>query len=605
MDKVTAGRSSGSPAVMAAMTRAAILVSLVLMLVSASAGGQTKSPKRGICGDASPLDLATLAPFVTWYYDWGVEPPAVSQGQLSGIEWVPMAWNAPANPTDFENRIPAGSLYLLGFNEPNFKSQANMTPAQAAAAWPALEKMAADKNLKLVSPAVNWCGDCVDGVTNDPVDWLDKFFAACPGCKVDYIAVHSYAPGSEYLRDYFRKFKKYNKPLWITEFAPWDPPKPDFEGVVKYMLEAIPLLENDPDVFRYSWFATRVGINPDISLLAADGVLTKLGQLYAAMAFPGLTADLPPVAFAGMDQYINQPATTAVLKGSVYDANGDAVTFTWTQVSGPGAAVISDPAAAGPTISSLIPGTYVFRMQVSAAGKTDTDEVSVTAGSPNIALLKPVTASSSESASLQPSASNDGNRNTRWASASSDPQWIRIDLGEIHELTGARIYWEAAAAKSYEVETSTDVAGWTRAYYTSVGDGGIDNITFTAQARYVRLYCHSRLTQYGNSVWEFEVFGTLHTGIEDTSCRQPLSVYPNPVKGGPVRIRSAGYRTNAETYLTLTNLAGETICSEAVAVSSNGSLDHLLQVDGQIPSGIYILTVRSENNSETVRLVIR
>ena len=110
--------------------------------------------------------------------------------------------------------------------------------------------MLVNKPLKLVSPAVNWCGDCVEGVTNDPVDWLDKFFAACPGCKVDYIAVHSYAPGSESLRNYLTKFKKYNKPLWITEFAPWDPPKPDFEGVVRYMKEAIPILENDPDVFR-------------------------------------------------------------------------------------------------------------------------------------------------------------------------------------------------------------------------------------------------------------------------------------------------------------------------------------------------------------------
>ena len=59
---------------------------LVLLLIAAPAGSQSKSPKKGICGDASPADLATLSPFVTWYYDWGVEPPAVSQGQLSGIE---------------------------------------------------------------------------------------------------------------------------------------------------------------------------------------------------------------------------------------------------------------------------------------------------------------------------------------------------------------------------------------------------------------------------------------------------------------------------------------------------------------------------------------
>ncbi len=127
--------------------------------------GQNKSPKRGICGDASPQDLAAFAPSISWYYDWGVDPPAISQGQLSGIEWVPMCWGGTSSEdvAGIEARIPEGSKYLLGFNEPNFISQANLTPAQAAAMWPNLEKIATDKGLELVSPAVNWCGDCVAG----------------------------------------------------------------------------------------------------------------------------------------------------------------------------------------------------------------------------------------------------------------------------------------------------------------------------------------------------------------------------------------------------------------------------------------------------------
>ena len=35
--------------------------------------------------------------------------------------------------------LPSGSKYLLGFNEPNFKAQANLTPQAAANAWPALQ----------------------------------------------------------------------------------------------------------------------------------------------------------------------------------------------------------------------------------------------------------------------------------------------------------------------------------------------------------------------------------------------------------------------------------------------------------------------------------
>ncbi len=585
--------------------RIALLWTLILLIISVTAAGQTKSPKRGICGDASPQDLATLAPFMTWYYDWGVEPPAVSQGQLSGIEWVPMAWNAPSNLTDFENRIPAGSLYLLGFNEPNFLSQANMTPAEAAAAWPGLEAVAAGKGLKLVSPAVNWCGDCVEGVTNDPVDWLDKFFAACPGCKVDYIAIHSYAPGSEALRNYLTKFKKYNKPLWITEFAPWDPPKPDFEGVVRYMKEAIPILENDPDVFRYSWFATRVGINPDISLLGADGVLTKLGQLYASMGFPGLTADLPPVVMAGPDRFISQPASSVPLSGSVYDANNDAAVISWTQESGPAAAVFDNASVGGPVASGLVPGVYVFRMTATAGGKSDFDEVSVTVTTPNIALGKPVSASSVQGTATPATAVNDGSMTTRWSSAYTDVEWIRIDLQAVYDLTGARISWEAAAAKNFKIQVSTDDASWTTVYTTVNGDGGTDGFIFTSSARYIRMYAGDRLTEYGYSIFEFEVFGTLQTGIEDISDTGSISVYPNPSSGGTVTLDFRGSHADEEVSITVTDMSGEILGTRMIRVSSEGKAVFLLPGGAGLKPGIYIVTVAGERMSSHNKLVIR
>jgi hypothetical protein len=49
--------------------------------------------------------------------------------------------------------IPTDAEFILGFNEPDHVDQANMTPQQAADAWPELEKHANGR--PLVSPATS------------------------------------------------------------------------------------------------------------------------------------------------------------------------------------------------------------------------------------------------------------------------------------------------------------------------------------------------------------------------------------------------------------------------------------------------------------------
>ena len=583
-----------------------VIVCLIFGLTN-SGFAQQKSPKRGICGDASPEDLAILAPSITWYYDWGVGPPAVSEGQLSGIEWVPMCWGGISSQdiTGIEAQIPEGSLYLLGFNEPNFISQANLTPTQAASMWPNLEKIADDKGLQLVSPAVNWCGDCVEGVTNDPTDWLDKFFAACPLCKVDYIAIHSYAPGSAALKSYVEKFRKYGKPLWITEFAPWDPPKPDFDGVVQYMKEVIPFLENEPLIFRYSWFATRVNINPDISLLKANGTLTKLGQLYTRMGFQGLTDDIPPVVMAGSDIDISLPITSVKLKGSAYDANEDELIIEWVQVSGPNTASISNAAIAQPTVSELIEGEYVFRITLQANGETDSDEVSVSVGSTNIALNKPITASSAETVSTPATGANDGNQSTRWSSAFSDPQWIMIDLQTEYEITGAKIIWEAAASRTYQIQVSDNATTWETVFSTSSGNGGTDEFTFSANARYIRMYSTARTTEWGNSIYEFEVYGTMvQTGISNPYNEKSFTIYPNPVSGSIIKISFSDEWAEKEVVVSVQNISGQLIHSEQIQISDENTIGISIPAIDLLKSGLYILSIKDRNIIKYNKLII-
>jgi beta-glucanase (GH16 family) len=126
----------------------------------------------------------------------------------------------------------------------------------------------------------------------------------------------------------------------------------------------------------------------------------------------------------------------------------------------------------------------------------------------NLSQGHTATASSSENGSFPASAAVDGNTGTRWSSGFSDPQWLQVDLGAVHQLDHVVLNWEAAYGKAYQIQTSTDGSNWTTAYSTTTSTGGTQTVNVSGSARYVRVYGTQRATQYGYSLWEFQVFGT-------------------------------------------------------------------------------------------------
>ncbi|WP_405702381.1 discoidin domain-containing protein [Streptomyces sp. NBC_01383] len=125
---------------------------------------------------------------------------------------------------------------------------------------------------------------------------------------------------------------------------------------------------------------------------------------------------------------------------------------------------------------------------------------------------KTVTASSQENYGTPATSAVDGDNGTRWSSAAADPQWIEVDLGSAASVSQIALRWEAAYAKSYKVEFSTDNSTWSTAYSTTTGPGGNETLNVSGTARYVRLTGTARATQYGYSLWEFQVFGTTGGG---------------------------------------------------------------------------------------------
>jgi hypothetical protein len=121
---------------------------------------------------------------------------------------------------------------------------------------------------------------------------------------------------------------------------------------------------------------------------------------------------------------------------------------------------------------------------------------------------KPVTASSTENAGTPASAAVDGNTGTRWSSAASDPQWLQVDLGATSHVGSVTLNWEAAYAKSFQIQVSDNATTWTDVYATTTAAGGNQTVSVNGSGRYVRMYGTVRATQYGYSLWEFQVFGT-------------------------------------------------------------------------------------------------
>ncbi|HET7799894.1 MAG TPA: discoidin domain-containing protein [Humibacillus xanthopallidus] len=128
------------------------------------------------------------------------------------------------------------------------------------------------------------------------------------------------------------------------------------------------------------------------------------------------------------------------------------------------------------------------------------------APAPNLVTGRPATASSHQwdlFTDFRPSRATDGRGDTRWASAWSDNQWWRVDLGSVRQVGRVAVSWEAAHAKAYRIEVSTDGSSWRTVSSVTDGDGGLDVAVFTpTSARYIRVVGVQRATPYGYSIWE-------------------------------------------------------------------------------------------------------
>eukprot|EP01084_Bolivina_argentea_P240379 403864_1 len=237
------------------------------------------SPTYTECDD---LDIL-FAP--KWFYNWAPNSK-FSELQCSPMpsqEFVPMIWGYYGATNYSYDFIAANTTHLLGFNEPNHQSQANLQPVKAVEGWKVIQSVWGS-NHKLVSPSASPCGSgCIPNY-GQPIQWFDEFFKLCNGtCQVDAIATHVYDCSNQSTMNYLQSLAKYGLSIWITEFACGTGSSHTVQQQVNYMVNLLPVLEKSDLVVRYAWFNSRDTATNSLLKLKYGNKLTQLGNIYNSL----------------------------------------------------------------------------------------------------------------------------------------------------------------------------------------------------------------------------------------------------------------------------------------------------------------------------------
>ena len=338
-----------------------------------------------------------------------------------------------------------------------------------------------------------------------------------------------------------------------------------------------------PFTFTPTWTTsggTGVTVNSS-GVLTASATASGTASVVASGGGQSATATIQVRATPVADSLVVGPVKVKVEQGDAlqffaksFDQYGNPIASanTWS-VNGGG----SIGATTGLFTSTTI-GTFVVKVQAGAV--ITSTSVSVVPKPTNLALNKPTRASSAQASNLVAFYATDGSTtrttpDTRWASAETDGEWLRVDLGQKYDLTRVVLYWEGAYGKRYEIQTADDTLQTRRILYTeAAGNGGTDDLTLPvgASGRYVWMQGVERGSPYGYSLFEIQVYGLVH---QDPALKS-IVVTPNFSKAAAdksvtFKAESLDQFGNAFAATPTWTASGGTISSAGVFTAPAGS----------------------------------
>jgi hypothetical protein len=545
-----------------------------------------------------------------WFYHWGT----TSDEDLTDVEFVPTRWNAKSlTDSRWKEILDINySSHLLGFNEPDGDTQANMTLDEMLLYWPKM----LESGMRLGSPAMA-----------SDLNLLYSFIDKCDelNYRVDFVAMHDYGGGTA--QQFYNKCKaihdRTGRPIWIKEFnwgGTWTTGTPTYPQISARIAEIIDRYDTEGIIERYSIFnfdeiVNNFGGVQNRAIFVTPAIpnytFTPLGEVYrdnvSPMAFNALEEINIPLKLVAPQNLVitNSNGTTNKLEWDNFNF-ADIGTIFIERASGSGAYVTvaqisSNASSYDDNISATGLVQYNYRLSVRhtglanskfALGSIDLNPNIVF----NVALNKPATASSILSAIYPASNAVDGNTTTdasRWVNTRGlVPAILEIDLegnfllsqiriftglsGPGHPLTNFTFdYWDENTLSWTPIvtETNNSISSYSKSFSE-------------VSTNKVRLYINAASTDNTVRLFELEVYGRRTTLGTNDFAASKFNIYPNPTSDilnivGDITV----------DLLQIYDVNGKQVITKKDSNSVDVSL---------MPAGVYFLKL---NNKETVKFI--